>query len=68
MPVYWESTFEIVLGLMQNHPDVDINTVGVEQLYQWIISLPDFADDPELVNEQILNEILRDWYEEIHSP
>jgi FeS assembly protein IscX len=68
MPVYWESTFEIVLGLMQNHPEVDIDSVGVEQLYQWIISLPDFADNPELVNEQILNEILRDWYEEIHSP
>jgi FeS assembly protein IscX len=68
MPIYWESTFEIVLGLMQSHPEVDINSVGVEQLYQWIIALSDFADDPELVNEQILNEILRDWYEEIHGP
>lgn len=53
------------MGLIEAHPGVDVETVGVEQLYQWIIALPDFADDPELANEGILNGILREWYEEV---
>jgi FeS assembly protein IscX len=66
-PLYWESSYEIVLRLMEVYPDVDIETVGTEQLFQWIIALPHFADDPSLANEGILNDILRDWYEEVSS-
>jgi FeS assembly protein IscX len=62
--LYWDSSYEIVLQLMETYPDVDVETVGEEQLYQWIITLPDFADDPALVNEGILKAILREWYEE----
>lgn len=62
--LYWESTYEIVLALQQTHPDVDLQQVGLHQLYQWIIGLPNFADDPALVNDGILNDILREWYEE----
>ena len=64
-PLYWEATYEIVLRLMEFHPDVDIENVGIEQLYRWIIELPGFADDLRPVNESILNDILREWYEEI---
>jgi FeS assembly protein IscX len=63
-PLYWDNSFEIVLELMEQYPDVDIESVGIEQLYHWIISLPNFADDPEMANEAILNDILREWYEE----
>jgi len=62
--LYWESSYEIVLQLMENHSEVEIDKVGTQQLFQWIVDLPDFADDPELVNEAILNDILREWYEE----
>lgn len=65
--LYWEASYEIVLHLMQAYPDVDLDVVGTEQLYQWIIALPSFADDPSLANEGILNEILREWYEEVNS-
>jgi FeS assembly protein IscX len=64
--LYWESAYEIVLSLQTTYPDVDIETVGLDQLYQWIIALPNFADDPQLVNTGILNEILREWYEEVN--
>jgi len=64
-PLYWESSYEIVLRLIETHPEVPVETVGIEQLYQWIIALPDFADEPELANEGILNGILREWYEEV---
>ncbi|HLU08179.1 MAG TPA: Fe-S cluster assembly protein IscX [Oceanobacillus sp.] len=62
--LYWDSSYEIALQLMETHPDVDVEDVGEEQLYQWIIALPDFADDPALVNEGILKAVLREWYEE----
>lgn len=60
----WDSTYEIVLRLMETHPGVDVESVGYQQLYTWIIALPDFADDPMLVNDSILKDILREWYEE----
>lgn len=65
--LYWDSSYEIVLQLMERYPDVEIDNVGIEQLYQWIIGLPDFADDPALVNEGILQAILREWYEEANA-
>lgn len=66
-PLYWEGTYEIVLDLMEKYPTVDLDTVGLQQLYQWVIALPNFADDPELANDGILNDILREWYEETHN-
>jgi len=66
-PLYWESSFGIVLRLMEVHPEADVETVGTDQLYRWIIALPEFADDPSVVNEGILNDILREWYEEVSS-
>jgi len=63
-PLYWEASYEIVLTLMEIHSEVDIEQVGLDQLYQWIIMLPNFADDPILVNDGILKGILREWYEE----
>ena len=62
--LYWESSYEIVLALMQAYPEQDIEQIGIEQLYQWIVNLPGFADDPALVNDGILSDILREWYEE----
>ncbi len=66
-PLYWESSYEIVLCLMELYPQIDVEQVGTEQLYRWIIALPEFADDPSLVNEGILRDILREWYEEVSS-
>ncbi|HLV34227.1 MAG TPA: Fe-S cluster assembly protein IscX [Spirillospora sp.] len=64
--LYWDSSYEIVMSLVDRYPEVDVETVGVEQLYQWIIELPNFADDPDFANEGILNDILREWYEEVN--
>lgn len=62
--LYWDSSYEIALRLMEVYPDVNVEDVGEDQLYQWIIALPDFVDDPALVNEGILKAVLREWYEE----
>lgn len=62
--LHWEATYEIVLRLMELHPVIDLDSVGLHQLYEWIITLPEFEDDPLLVNDAILTDILREWYEE----
>jgi FeS assembly protein IscX len=67
MPLTWEATYEIVLSLMDSHPTVDLDGVSLNQLYDWILALPTFEDDPLLVNDGILNDILREWYEELHA-
>jgi FeS assembly protein IscX len=64
--LYWDSTFEIVVALMEAYPDINLDEMGMEQLYQMVIALPDFADEPKMVNEIILRHILREWYEEKH--
>ena len=62
--LYWDASYEIVLALMQEYPQADLDTLGLYELNQRIIALPGFADDPALVNDAILMEILRDWVEE----
>jgi FeS assembly protein IscX len=62
--LYWDATYEIVLTLIEIYPNADLDPMGLEQLYQMIVSLPNFADDPELANEGILTGILQEWYEE----
>lgn len=54
-----------MLRLMAMFPDADLEQVSYQQLYEWIVALPGFADDPDLVNEGILKDILREWYEEV---
>ncbi len=67
MLLYWENSYEIVLTLMERYPDVQVEAVGMDQLYRMIVELPEFADDPRLANEGILRDILREWYEEDSS-
>lgn len=63
-PLYWDASYEIVLTLMEVYPAIDLDSVGLEQLNRMIIELPNFMDEPALVNDGILNDILREWYEE----
>ena len=62
--MYWDADYEIVLALLRAYPDADLDTIGLHEMYERIVRLPGFADDPALVNDAILRQILRDWYEE----
>jgi FeS assembly protein IscX len=33
-------------------------------IYDWVLALPDFVDDPQLVNDDLLQAIYQEWYEE----
>jgi FeS assembly protein IscX len=35
-------------------------------LCNWVIALPDFVDDPQLVNDDLLQAICQEWYEETY--
>jgi FeS assembly protein IscX len=62
--LYWEAGYEIVLELEAQYPRIDLNQLGLGELYQYIITLPTFADDPRLANDGLLRDILREWFEE----
>lgn len=63
--LYWDNSYEIVMALQAAYPDAELESIGLNDLYQRIVNLPAFADDVGLVNDAILMSILREWYEEI---
>lgn len=62
--LYWDSSYAIARRLMALYPDVDLNNVTLNMLYNWAVVLPDFQDDPQLVNDEFLQAIYQEWYEE----
>jgi len=62
----WASPNGVAGRLIVEHPDVAPDGVGLEQIFAWVIALPDFDDDPGLVNDSLLEDILREWYEELN--
>lgn len=62
--LYWDSTYAIVLALMERYPNQRPVDTGLEELVTLITALPGFEDDPDLVTDQMLYDILTTWYEE----
>jgi len=68
MTLTWESTYAIALELRRQHPDVNMEEVSLGQIYDWTVQLSGFEDDPALANDDILQAIYQDWFEEnIHG-
>lgn len=61
----WEATYAIALELKRKYKNVNIEEVTLGQIYNWTLELPDFEDDPQLANDDILRAIYQDWYEEL---
>ncbi len=62
--LYWDSTYAVATTLMDVYPQLDPEQVGLNELADLVENLPGFKDDPSLVTEQILLDILTVWYEE----
>ena len=60
----WTDTQEIAEQLFDNNPELDPKTIRFTDLYQWIIDLDDFDDDPDKCVERILEAIQLAWIEE----
>jgi FeS assembly protein IscX len=68
MTLNWESTYAIAFELRRQHPDVDLEQVSIQQIYDWTVQLEEFEDDLSLCNDDILYAIYQDWFEEnIHG-
>ena len=64
--LYWDGSYEIAKHLIAVHPDVDLKSVTLQQILEWATALPEFADDPALVNDDLLTAIYQEWFEEIN--
>ena len=64
MTYTWEASYGIAMELRRQHPDVNIEDVTLQQIYNWTVALSEFEDDPLLANEDILYAIYQEWYEE----
>ncbi len=62
--LYWDSSYAVARRLIAAHPDVDLSAVTLNMVYDWVLALPDFVDDPQLVNDDLLQAIYQEWYEE----
>jgi FeS assembly protein IscX len=67
MELYWEDDYAIALALKQAHPTVDPLEVDWVTLHRWVVDLPDFADDQSVTAQYLLENIQREWYEEVAS-
>ena len=64
--LFWDSIYGIVLALKAQFPEEDLEEVSLQQVYEWTVALPNFKDEPELANQDILSAIYQEWYEEIN--
>jgi|TARA_B100001057_G_C22620269_1_gene860219 FeS assembly protein IscX len=60
----WTDTLEIAEKLYDQNPELDPKTIRFTDLFQWIIDLEGFSDDPEKCGERILEAIQLAWIEE----
>lgn len=66
-PLFWDDSYEIARELQRLYPDISMEDISLEMIYKWTVSLPRFQDDIEIVNDDILQSIYIDWYEEVIS-
>lgn len=64
--LYWDAIYEIVLALKAKHPQQNLEDVTLGDIFRWTLALPNFVDDPELANDDILAAIYQEWYEELN--
>lgn len=62
--LYWDSTYAVVVALIEQYPHIRPEMVGLEQLTEMVENLPGFVDDPALATERMLLDIQITWYEE----
>jgi FeS assembly protein IscX len=64
--LHWGAVYEIALALKERFPNETLENVSLEQVFAWTMELPNFEDDAELANDEILMAIYQEWYEEIN--
>ena len=60
----WTDVQDIAIALSEAHPDKDPTKVNFVDLYNWVLALPEFKDDPKRCGEKILEAIQQAWIDE----
>ena len=60
----WTDTQEIAIALADKYPDQDPKAVRFTDLYEWVLGLEGFSDDPKRCGEKILEAIQMAWIDE----
>ena len=60
----WTDIPDIAIALAEKFPDQDPKAVRFTDLYQWVIALEGFSDDPKRCGEKILEAIQMAWIDE----
>jgi FeS assembly protein IscX len=63
MGLTWQDVDDIGFELSQAHPDEDPGQVALPDLLRMVTELDDFEDDPERVDERLLERIAQAWEE-----
>ena len=61
----WTDTLDIAIALSEKFPDTDPKTVRFTDLFDWVLQLDGFADDPKRCGEKILEAVQMAWIEEV---
>lgn len=61
----WTDTHEIAIALAEKYPDEDPAKARFTDLYEKVLGLPGFSDDPKRCGERILEAIQMAWIEEV---
>ncbi|MCE7566763.1 Fe-S cluster assembly protein IscX [Aliivibrio fischeri] len=64
MSLRWIDSRDIAIELLDKYPDTDPKTVRFTDLYQWVLELEDFDDDPKHSGEKVLEAIVLCWMDE----
>ena len=65
MALKWTDVLDIAIELAETHPEVDPRFVNFVDLRNWVLTLPDFADDPARSGEKVLEAIQQAWIDEV---
>jgi len=61
----WTDTLDIAIALSEKYPDQDPSKLRFTELFQQVLGLDGFDDDPKRCGEKILEAIQMAWIEEV---
>ena len=64
--ITWDDTYVIAKILKSTYPNRTLETVTLNEIYSWVVQLPEFEDDPNIINDTILVSIYTEWFEEVN--
>tara|TARA_B100001142_G_C14101075_1_gene565235 strand:- start:570 stop:767 length:198 start_codon:yes stop_codon:yes gene_type:complete len=60
----WVDTLDIAIELEEKYPHEDPQWINFVDLRNLVLALEEFEDDPDKVNEKILESIQQNWIKE----